>query len=88
MQFANHPVEVFVGEVSVLLQNLMQSGLNSVLAAAQGVAVVVQQPVHVGTLHHLHQDGCQLPLQSQQTLLTPTHRQNEMVICDLFWQHL
>lgn len=70
---AHHPVEVFVDEVPVLLQDLMQSGLDAVLAAAQRVAVVVQQPVHVGALHHLHQDGCQFTLQSQQTLHTHTH---------------
>lgn len=63
-----HPVVVFLSEVPIRLQNLVESGLHAVLAAAQGVAVVVQQSVHIGTLHHLHQDGRQLALQSQQAL--------------------
>lgn len=63
-----HPVVVFVAEALVRLQNLVESGLDAVLAAAQRVAVVVQQAVHVGALHHLHQDGSQLALQGQQAL--------------------
>lgn len=38
------------------------------LTAAQGVTITVQEPVHVGTLHHLYQDGCQLPFESQKAL--------------------
>lgn len=63
-----HPVVVLVAEALVRLQNLVESGLDAVLAAAQRVAVVVQQSVHVGTLHHLHQDGRQLALQGEQAL--------------------
>lgn len=51
----------------------MEPSFDTVLAAAQRVAVVVQQPVHVGALHHLNQDGSQLALQGQQTLPTQTH---------------
>jgi len=69
----SHPVVVLLGEVPVLLQDLVQPGFDPVLTAAQGVGVVVQQPVHVGALHHLHQDGGQLALQSQQPLHTHTH---------------
>lgn len=68
----NHPLKVILRELPVALQDLVQPGLDPVLAAAQRVAVVVQQPVHVGALHHLHQDGSQLPLQSQQALPTQT----------------
>lgn len=85
---ANHSIIVLLDEVSVFLQNLVESGLDAVLAAAQRVAVTVQQPVHVGAFHHLHQDGCQLTLQSQQTLLTQTQKQYQVVICDLFYQHI
>lgn len=63
-----HPVIVFIAEALVRLQNLVESGLDAVLAAAQRVTVIVQQSVHVGTLHHLHQDGRQLPLQGKQAL--------------------
>lgn len=63
-----HPVVVFIAEALVRLQDLVESGLDAVLAAAQRVAVVVQQAVHVGALHHLHQDGRQLALQGQQAL--------------------
>lgn len=63
-----HPVVVFIAEALVRLQDLVESGLNAVLAAAQRVAVVVQQAVHVGALHHLHQDGRQLALQGEQAL--------------------
>lgn len=63
-----HPVVVFVDELPVCLQNLVESSLHAVLAAAQRVAVAVQQSVHIGALHHLHQDGRQLALQSQQAL--------------------
>lgn len=63
-----HPVVVFVAEALVRLQNLVESRLDAVLAAAQGVAVIVQQAVHVGALHHLHQDGRQLALQRKQAL--------------------
>lgn len=69
---ANHPVIVLLDKVPVFLQNLVEPGLDAVLAAAQRVAVTVQQPVHVGAFHHLHQDGGQLTLQSQQTLLKGT----------------
>lgn len=48
----------------ILLQNVVQSRLHTVLAAAQGVAVTVQKAIHVGTLHHLYQNGCKLPFQS------------------------
>lgn len=63
-----HPVVVFVAEALVRLQNLVESGLDTVLTAAQRVAVIVQQAVHVGALHHLHQDGRQLALQGKQAL--------------------
>lgn len=63
-----HPVVVFVDELPVCLQNLMESSLHAVLAAAQRVAVIVQQSIHICTLHHLHQDGRQLALQSKQAL--------------------
>lgn len=63
-----HPVVVFIAEALVRLQDLVESGLDAVLAAAQRVAVVVQQAVHVGALHHLHQDGRQLALQGEQAL--------------------
>lgn len=63
-----HPVVVFIAEAPVSLQNLVESGLHAVLAAAQRVAVVVQQSVHIGALHHLHQDGRQLTLQGEQAL--------------------
>lgn len=46
----------------------MQSRLYSVLTAAEGITVTVQQTIHVGTFHHLHQDGGQLSFQGQQTL--------------------
>ena len=46
----------------------MEPGLHLLLAAVEGVAVAVQQAVHVGTLHHLYQDGGEFPLQGQQTL--------------------
>lgn len=36
-----HPVVVFIAEAPVSLQNLVESGLHAVLAAAQRVAVVV-----------------------------------------------
>lgn len=64
----SHPVVVLLDEVAVLLQDLVQPGLDAVLAAAERVAVVVQQSVHVGALHHLNQDRGELAFQSQQTL--------------------
>lgn len=55
-------------EISILLHDFMQSCLHSVLAAAKGITVTVQETVHIGTFHHLHQDGGELTLQGQQTL--------------------
>lgn len=55
-------------ELSILLHDLMQSCLHSVLTAAKGVTVTVQETIHIGTFHHLHQDGGQLSFQGQQTL--------------------
>lgn len=52
---------VILCKVLVLLHNFMQSGLHLLLTVRQRVAVTVQQTVHVGTLHHLDQDGSQLP---------------------------
>lgn len=52
----------------ILLQNMVQSSLHPMLTAAQGIAIAVQEPIHVGTLHHLYQNGCQLSFQSQKAL--------------------
>ena len=61
---------VCLSEVLVFLHDFMEAGLHPLLAVGQRLTVAVQHAVHVGTLHHLHQDGSQLPLQSQQTLHT------------------
>lgn len=73
----SHPVVVLLDKVAVLLQDLVQPSLDAVLAAAQRVAVVVQQSVHVSTLHHLHQDRGELTFQSQQTLQSQTDTQTD-----------
>ena len=66
---------LLVGEVLILLHDLVQPPLDAVLAAAERVDVVVQQAVHVGALHHLHQDGGQLAFQRQQSLRGSGHAQ-------------
>lgn len=55
-------------ERSILLHDFVQSCLHSVLTAAKGITVAVQETIHIGTFHHLHQDGGQLSFQGQQTL--------------------
>lgn len=59
---------ILFAELSILLHDLMQPCLHSVLTAAEGITVTVQETVHIGAFHHLHQDGGQLSLQGQQTL--------------------
>ena len=55
-------------ELGILLHDFMQSCLHSVLTAAKRITVTVQETVHISTFHHLHQDGCQLSFQGQQSL--------------------
>lgn len=60
---------IFFTELSILLHDFMQSCLHSVLTAAKRITVTVQETIHIGTFHHLHQDGGQLSFQGQQTLI-------------------
>lgn len=62
LTFAKYLLIVLQCIILILLHDFMQPGLHLLLAVSQRVAVAVQQSVHVGTLHHLDQDRCQLSL--------------------------